>query len=100
MSNAFDDDIDRLVGDLGRTIEIALTDSPQVAAAIERIKAAGYEIAVSVDTTIAYHRPFTAGAATAAVPQAHRRGREPAPLKMTPLDKKFLRSLKISVEDD
>ena len=25
---------------------------------------------------------------------------EPTPLKMTPLDKKFLRSLKISVEDD
>jgi hypothetical protein len=25
---------------------------------------------------------------------------EPVPLKMTPLDKKFLRSLKISVEDD
>jgi hypothetical protein len=25
---------------------------------------------------------------------------EPAPLKMTPLDKKFLRSLKISVEEE
>jgi hypothetical protein len=92
--------VDRLVKELGRTIERTLAESRAVAASLERIRDAGYEIAVSVETTVAF-RPDAQNVGLDLLDGAPTPTRRPpAPLKMTPLDKKFLRSLKISVGEE
>ncbi len=100
MDQGSDAHVDRLVEELGRTIERTLAESRAVTAALDRIKDAGYEIAVSVETTVAL-RPNAqnVGLDLLEAPPTPTR-RPPAPLKMTPLDKKFLRSLKISVSEE
>lgn len=97
---ASSEDVKRLVQDLGTTIQRTLAESPQIAHCLNRIKAEGYEVSLVLEATIGFSRSGTRDA----VAEVSRfdfkvEKSEPAPLKMTPLDKKFLRSLKISIED-
>ena len=95
------DEIKRLVGELGSTIQRTLSESPQIAVCLGRMKSAGYEVSLVLEATIGFSR---AGAREASPETASFDFRvekaEPARVKMTPLDKKFLRSLKISVEEE
>lgn len=93
------EDVKRLVQDLATTIQRTLAESPQITHCLQRIRAEGYEVSVVLEATIGFSR---AGKDTAEVSTFDFRVErsEPARLKMTPLDKKFLRSLKISIEEE
>lgn len=92
--------IRRLTQDLGTAIKHSLADSPQVALCLNRMKAEGYEISVVVEATIGFNRTGQREATEVSTFDFRVEKGEPAPLKMTPLDKKFLRSLKISIEEE
>jgi hypothetical protein len=88
--------VTRLAHELGHAIRRALAGAPEIAACVERIKAEGYEISCEVEATVGFAR--TGQPETPSAAEASRS--EPAPPQMTPLDKKFLRSLKIAIDED
>jgi hypothetical protein len=96
---ASSEDVRRMVQDLGSTIQRTLAESPQIAHCLNRIKAEGYEVSLVLEATIGFSRGGTRESEVSTFDFKVDRN-EPATLKMTPLDKKFLRSLKISIEDE
>jgi len=92
--------IKKMVQDLGLTIQRTLAESPQIAYSLNRIKDEGYEVSLVIEATIGFNKVAGREAGEVATVEFRVEKGEPARLKMTPLDKKFLRSLKISVEDD
>lgn len=93
------EELHELLSELGRCVQEAVTSSSEVSAALERIRERGYEPSFIVETSVA----AAPGPSAEAEPGAEmsvgvHRGPDPVDAAMTPLDKKFLRSLKISVE--
>src|SRR5262245_34911214 len=97
--SASSEDVKRLVNELGTTIQRTLAESPQIAHCLNRIRAEGYEVSLILEATIGFSRTGTRDQQEVSTFDFRVEKSEPARLKMTPLDKKFLRSLKISVED-
>jgi hypothetical protein len=99
MEQATGEEVTRLTEELGATLRRVLAESPQMAQCIGRIRAEGYDVSVVLEATIGFsrvdRREDQAPAFDVRVEKA-----DPAPLKMTPLDKKFLRSLKITVDEE
>ena len=93
------DELHELLSDLGRCVQEAVTGSAEVSAALDRIRDRGYEPSFVVETSVA-SGASAAGESEPAVEMSVgvHRGPDPVDAAMTPLDKKFLRSLKISVE--
>ena len=96
---ASSEDVKRMVHDLGTTIQRTLAESPQIAHCLNRIRAEGYEVSLVLEATIGFSKSGTREPAEVSKFDFRVEKPEPARLKMTPLDKKFLRSLKISVEE-
>ena len=96
---ASSEDVKRMVQDLGSTIQRTLAESPQITHCLNRIKAEGYEVSLVLEATIGFSKSGTKEPAEVSKFDFRVEKPEPARLKMTPLDKKFLRSLKISVEE-
>jgi hypothetical protein len=94
------EDVKRLVGELGATIQRTLNESPQIAHCLSRIRSEGYEVSLVLEATIGFTRTGTREPAEVSTFDFRVEKAEAQPLKMTPLDKKFLRSLKISVEEE
>lgn len=96
---ASSEDVRRMVQDLGQTIQRTLSESPQIAHCLNRIKGEGYEVSLVLEATIGFSK---AGSRESEVSTFDFKvdKSEPPTLKMTPLDKKFLRSLKISIDED
>jgi hypothetical protein len=94
------EDVTRLADEVGATLRRVLAESPQVAHCLSRIRAEGYEVSVVLEATIGFSRATRAEASAAPGFDVRVEKADPAPLRMTPLDKKFLRSLKITVDDD
>ena len=99
MEQAAGEDVSRLVEDLGATLRRVLSESTQIAHCLNRIRAEGYDVSVALEATIGFARAEKREGAPTPFDVRLERA-DPAPLKMTPLDKKFLRSLKITVEDE
>ena len=101
MEPTSSDAIKKMVQDLGTTIQRTLSESPQIAYSLNKIKEEGYEVSLVIEATIGFNKMAgrEGGGEVATVEFRVEKG-EPARLKMTPLDKKFLRSLKISVEEE
>jgi hypothetical protein len=97
---ASSEDVKRMVQDLGSTIQRTLAEAPQIAHCLNRIKAEGYEVSLVLEATIGFNKTGSREAAEVSTFDFRVEKSEPVALKMTPLDKKFLRSLKISVEGD
>lgn len=93
-------DFKRLVEDVSQTLQRTLADSPTVAHCLNRIRAEGYEVSLVLEATIGLTRSADSEPAAAPALDVRLEHPEPARLKMTALDKKFLRSLKISVEEE
>jgi hypothetical protein len=91
-----DDDVTRWTQELGAAMRRALDESPAVAECLARIKAEGYELSVALEAQIGIVRRESGTTRTTAVAASSPR-RRPA---MTPLDRKFLRSLKIAVDEE
>ena len=100
MEQAAGEDVTRLSGELGVTLRRVLAESPQIAHCLNRIRAEGYDVSVVLEATIGFTRSDRREGAPEPTFEVRVEKGEPAPLKMTPLDKKFLRSLKITVEEE
>lgn len=81
-----------MMRELGDAINSSLSDSEQIADVIARIKAGGYDVFVVLEATIGFNQH---DADEVEAPQL-----ASADVKMTPQDLKFLKSLRIRVEDD
>ena len=100
MEQAADEDVTRLSDEVGATLRRVLAESPQVAHCLNRIRAEGYDVSVVLEATIGFSRVEPRDAAKAPAFDVRVEKGEPLPLRMTPLDRKFLRSLKITVDDE
>jgi hypothetical protein len=96
---ASSEDVKRMVQDLGSTIQRTLSESPQIAHCLNRIKAEGYEVSLVLEATIGFNKSGSRETAEVSTFDFKVEKNDTAPVRMTPLDKKFLRSLKISVEE-
>jgi hypothetical protein len=100
MEQAASEDVTRLTEEIGATLRRVLAESPQIAHCLSRIRAEGYDVSVVLEATIGFSRSEERSGAAPPPFEVRLEKAEPTPLKMTPLDKKFLRSLKITVEDE
>jgi hypothetical protein len=94
------EDVKRMVQEIGATIQRTLSESPQIAHCLARMRAEGYEVSLVLEATIGFSKTGNKEGGEVATFDFRVERPEPVPLKMTPLDKKFLRSLKITVEED
>jgi len=91
-----DDNLKHLIKELGAAINDALSESTGINDAIQNVKDAGYDVFLVLEATIGFNKKPSGDSAdeTPGVTE-----NENAQLKVTGQDLKFLRSLKISVED-
>src|SRR5438105_15144596 len=90
-----DDNLKQLMKELGAAINDALSESEDISEAIQNVRNAGYDVFLVLEATIGFNRRTKGD------------GNEESgdlksgqmKLKVTAQDLKFLRSLKISVED-
>jgi hypothetical protein len=99
MERAAGDDVERLVGELGTTLRRVLSESTQVAHCLNRMRSEGYDVSVALEATIGFARAEGREETTTAFDIGIEHA-DPAPFEMTPLDKRFLRSLKIAVDEE
>lgn len=94
-----DDRLKELMQELGNAINESLSDSDRIAAAIGEIKRAGYDVYLVLEATIGFNKREDSEEAEGEVvdvqtiPPSER-------LRWTSQDAKFLKALKISVEDE
>jgi hypothetical protein len=83
-----------MMRELGDAINNSLSDSEQIAEVISRIKAGGYDVFVVLEATIGFNQQDEPEAEELALERGS------AELNMTTQDLKFLKSLRIRVEDE
>lgn len=107
-----DDQLKRLLRELGHAINESVSESDRITEVIAGIRASGYDIVLKLDATIGLARRETASRRLTArdrrfLESLHIRvdddmveeEPETSRLEMTPQDIKFLKSLKISLDD-
>ena len=94
-----EDKLRSLVRNLEKSIERAIASSPQVEECLARIRAEGYEVSLVLQATLAFARRGQIDQKRVEE-LAGVSGQTASFLGMTPLDKKFLRSLKIAIDDE
>ncbi len=91
--------------ELGNAINESLSDSDRIAAAIGEIKRAGYDVFLVLEATIGFNKredgaeedaDVESGDETASRPKFESTGR----IKLTSQDQKFLKALKIAVDEE
>ena len=90
-----DDNLKQLIKELGAAINDALSESEGISDAIQNVRNAGYDVFLVLEATIGFNKKSKTdgGEDSTALKGADMK------LKVTAQDLKFLRSLKISVED-
>ena len=89
-----DDNLKQLMKELGAAINDALSESDEITEAIQNVRNAGYDVFLVLEATIGFNRRSKGEG------EEESGGKiDDAKLKVTSQDLKFLRSLKISVED-
>jgi hypothetical protein len=90
-----DDNLKQLMKELGAAINDALSDSEEISEAIQNVRNAGYDVFLVLEATIGFNKRSKTeqGEDSAGLTGSELK------LKVTAQDLKFLRSLKISVED-
>jgi len=101
-----DDRLKDLMKELGEAINESLSDSDRIAAAIGEIKRAGYDVFLVLEATIGFNKreegDETEEGETVELdhaPDAPAR-RKLSKIKLTSQDQKFLRAMKISIEEE
>jgi hypothetical protein len=100
MEQVAGEEVTRLAGELGAALRRVLAESPQIAHCLNRIRSEGYDVSVVLEATIGFTRADRHDGPAPASFEVRVEKADPAPLRMTPLDKKFLRSLKITVDEE
>jgi hypothetical protein len=110
-----EEQLKELMQELGNAINESLSDSDRIAAAIGEIKRAGYDVFLVLEATIGFNKRSedadeTEGADTNEIVEAEKVEMDAPPQKqrrklggkisLTSQDQKFLRALKISIEDE
>lgn len=100
-----DEKLKALMQELGNAINESLSESEQIAAAIAEIRRAGYDVFLILEATIGFNRREADNESgnTASAGSERRRTREAGPppkIKWTSQDQKFLRALKIAIDED
>jgi len=85
-------EIKRLMKHLGESINETLAESPKINECIQEIRDAGYEVFLVIEAKIGFSRK---GKGESEIAQSD----EPVRLHITHDDAKFLKSLKISVDE-
>jgi len=85
-------EIDRLMKNLGDSINETIAESPKISECIQDIKDAGYEIFLVIEAKIGFSSKDEGETETAP-------SEEPVRLRITQDDAKFLKSLKISIDE-
>jgi hypothetical protein len=89
----------RLIKELGEAINGSLSESDQIAQVIARIKEEGYDVFLVLEATIGFnHRDDEAKASSPELVSLRRKSAEPD-FAITAHDVRFLKSLRISVDD-
>lgn len=94
-----DENLKDLMQELGNAINESLSDSERIAGAIGEIKRAGYDVFLVLEATIGFNKredDDTAEASTEMPETFEATGK----VKWNSQDTKFLKALKISVEDE
>jgi hypothetical protein len=100
-----DDRLKDLMQELGNAINESLSDSDRIATAIGEIKQAGYDVFLVLEATIGFNKRDESEESDEDEHPTEHPG-EPVKyesagkIKLTSSDQKFLRALKISVEED
>ncbi len=99
-----DEKLKELVQELGNAINESLSDSDRIAGAIGEIKRAGYDVFLVLEATIGFNKrdeeeegTADAGTDSSTDPVRYEANGK---IRLTSQDQKFLRALKISVEED
>lgn len=85
----------QLMKELGEAINESLSESEQIAEVISKIKAGGYDVFLVLEATIGFNKHEEQAARPSLVTTRHG---EPD-FKINAQDVKFLRSLRISIDD-
>jgi hypothetical protein len=89
----------RLIKDLGDAINGSLSESEQIAQVIARIKEEGYDVFLVLEATIGFNRrDEEVRASSPELVSLRRKSSEPE-FSITAHDVRFLKSLRISVDD-
>jgi len=92
--------------ELGNAINESLSDSDRIAAAIGEIRRAGYDVFLVLEATIGFNKREEAGEEEETgdtieiEPQPETGRRRVGKIKLTSQDQKFLRALKIAIDDE
>ena len=102
-----EDRLKELMQELGNAINESLSDSDRIAAAIGEIKRAGYDVFLVLEATIGFNKreegaedeTEVEGTDSEARPQKTR-FESTGKIRLTSQDQKFLRALKISIDEE
>jgi hypothetical protein len=97
-----------LMQELGNAINESLSDSDRIAAAIGEIKRAGYDVFLVLEATIGFNKreenneyeSESEGDATESEAPTRRKFESTGKIKLTSQDQKFLKALKIAIDED
>jgi hypothetical protein len=105
-----EDRLKELMQELGNAINESLSDSDRIAAAIGEIKRAGYDVFLVLEATIGFNKrednaDSEGEESTVEEPQetkrpSRRKFESTGKIKLTTQDHKFLRALKIAIDED
>ena len=104
--DALDDKLKELMQELGNAINESLSDSDRIAGAIGEIKRAGYDVFLVLEATIGFNKrdedadELDVDEVEGSSSEAPVRYESAGKIKLTTQDQKFLRALKISIEED
>jgi 4-aminobutyrate aminotransferase-like enzyme len=92
-----DDNLKQLMKELGAAINDALSESEDISEAIQNVRNAGYDVFLVLEATIGFNKRSKGEGSEESMTNGLKSGE--MKLKVTAQDLKFLRSLKISIED-
>jgi len=92
-----DDNLKKLMKDLGAAVNDALSDSNQISEAIQNVRESGYDVYLVLEATIGFNRRASEGGAGKETERSIVRG--DSKLQVNAQDMKFLKSLKIKIDD-
>lgn len=95
-----DDRLKELMQELGNAINESLSDSDRIAGAIGEIKEAGYDVFLVLEATIGFNKRDEDQEGNAESGNGERAFESTGKIRLTTQDHKFLRALKIAVEED
>lgn len=93
-----DERLKELMQELGNAINESLSDSDRIAGAIGEIKRAGYDVFLVLEATIGFNKREDDDEAESE--EKPRVFESTGKIRLTTQDQKFLRALKISIEED